>query len=1679
MIKNLYSRISFCLFYLFLGNILFSQSLTVPADGVPTNVIACGDAATFKINVFGPLASGTKITAQLPAEAKYQSLTSGNVTVDASNPNKPVFTTTTALASGSDFISVVYTVTTGCAAMTAPKITYSTTAPALSTTVNYATVNYPFVEVTNVSPVSASLGVFQSQVFTVTVKETSATPSKNAIVRITHSTNVELSAPNMGTLTLGTPSGTLQTDLVEITNFSGIGNNNTLFDQNETLDLKITAKLKGCPSGAGETLSFQAAYGCNGFSACTTGNITNAGISLASQGTPALEIVATTQAHPGLKGQKDYSVVNIKNKGTGAIYNLTFQFADTGYVNPNVRWIFDDYSVNNVPIANDPNSNTAFQFTFDPDGPGVGLADLDGDGFFDDLPAGQSFNLKSRWGLDLSKFQWTDCLSPAGSGNLDEFEMIRFKATYTNSCGAATNYQSNSTYFTEGQWRPLSFYNKLQSFVVNNTTAPANGSNFVAGDKFTVQHIVSYDGYNPFSFTRGNVGASGAFWRATLKVPPSVVNDGNGSGGGNTFIWIYNAALSSPATGILVYDADFTDPDSYKVSGINSFPLKVLSPCLGNYYGVIDSKISLYESANVKVVDMFCGSTPNITIACGNTQGIRIDNFKFDRDTYGQALINNYTGGAQLNANSPGVLPYRFLMGDMAICEIQTTVMNPFTDAKWIFEYDADLFLQLLNDGELKEVSGTYTKGAVTTPFTIPASAFANYYTYVENDGASSPKSRHTFDLMKLFQAGGPLSAFNPSVNDKLTVSLRFKVTEYYDGQVNGNNITNVTFINSTVANTPQMSNAKTDVINIIQRKKLNFPSMYALNTSEFLTININGCNEYEQRVQFGYAEQGSQFSTGNPFPSEYRNIENYKVVEVLIPAGLTYVPSSSNTIDYNVQNVLDPIADPVITYGFNAQGVPTANGTFNKLTWTNNGDWKKYRFASWAIQYLSFRLRPNSNVTNWSFGSNRAGFVVLPTSNRETYLNTTTPYILFSDRRPHSPITNFNGISYAVNSGTINVTTPNKNAQWDLNVQNTNLNYDMINTWIAIENPSNNINFTLWDGATQIPLVSYGTGKVWGKVGTILKNSTKTFTIKTNSYTVCSSQSFLAKVGQDCIEYPTSPDAGYPSQNGRTGPTKDITFSLNVQHPNIQASTPVTPPFNICDSVTQTLDLLNTANGYAYNFKAEVVMPTGMTMVNTSAKVIYNGVTYNIPASGISYNSTTNTYTVTISSANSPLNTNGLPNAAAPEPNSFKLQYNFVTNCDFLSGSRIHYNVNYESSCGLAAQIVQGQNSIDSAPLKLAGSPAGKSFNTTFVGEESNGNAILQSYGEELFTVTTINQGSVVSDLNDKIVATFDKELDIVPNSTTNGLVLTSNTIVGSKRRLIWNMPINTAIGGTINFSFKLKVIAPEKYSCDENTPMDITTYYIQDVACGAVTCNVFFPTGNEANSRKIIRIAKPSANVVYSFTTSSNPNSSTLALTYNYTLSNTTVGTFSAVSPVQIPAGTLLVALDDANGNGNYDVGETIYPSPVPTTADVTQGNSVTGSVTFNVPKNKLTTTIFGLLMDRTPYNPAYFCNVVFQKLDVCYKPATSGIGLESKHGITSLGRAGTDNGNWPMVRQGAYTVLEAKSKGFVMNRLTTSEINSLVPVLGMAVYDTSVNCLKIFDGTSWKCYSQPTCQ
>lgn len=106
-------------------------------------------------------------------------------------------------------------------------------------------------------------------------------------------------------------------------------------------------------------------------------------------------------------------------------------------------------------------------------------------------------------------------------------------------------------------------------------------------------------------------------------------------------------------------------------------------------------------------------------------------------------------------------------------------------------------------------------------------------------------------------------------------------------------------------------------------------------------------------------------------------------------------------------------------------------------------------------------------------------------------------------------------------------------------------------------------------------------------------------------------------------------------------------------------------------------------------------------------------------------------------------------------------------------------------------------------------------------------------------------------------------------------------------------------------------------------------------------------------------------------------------------------------------------------------------------------------------------------------------------------CYRPAIlTGTGQETKMGITLLQRAGSDAAdNWPMARKSGHVALESNTKGFVITRLSTIEIQGQTapsviapkitnPQEGMMIFDTTVKCLKIYHDGIWSCFNRQAC-
>jgi hypothetical protein len=165
--------------------------------------------------------------------------------------------------------------------------------------------------------------------------------------------------------------------------------------------------------------------------------------------------------------------------------------------------------------------------------------------------------------------------------------------------------------------------------------------------------------------------------------------------------------------------------------------------------------------------------------------------------------------------------------------------------------------------------------------------------------------------------------------------------------------------------------------------------------------------------------------------------------------------------------------------------------------------------------------------------------------------------------------------------------------------------------------------------------------------------------------------------------------------------------------------------------------------------------------------------------------------------------------------------------------------------------------------------------------------------------------------------------------------------------------------------------------------------------------------------------------------------------------------------------------------NAKGVYDGVGVVQVVGSQTTADIAI------SIAYNIgtlnPGESTTVGYFNLLDD-------------VAEPEACYLPALLGAGLDTKVGISSIKRNQDDEDNWPMVRKGAWLVLESPNKAFVPNRVRFDEDNNPVaadgvtPVLtnaveGMMVYDVDNKCLRVAmlsaEGTiGWYCMNKAAC-
>ena len=226
---------------------------------------------------------------------------------------------------------------------------------------------------------------------------------------------------------------------------------------------------------------------------------------------------------------------------------------------------------------------------------------------------------------------------------------------------------------------------------------------------------------------------------------------------------------------------------------------------------------------------------------------------------------------------------------------------------------------------------------------------------------------------------------------------------------------------------------------------------------------------------------------------------------------------------------------------------------------------------------------------------------------------------------------------------------------------------------------------------------------------------------------------------------------------------------------------------------------------------------------------------------------------------------------------------------------------------------------------------------------------------------------------------------------------------------------------------------------------------------------------------------------------------NGNTNWLTYRYNLTAATSNIkVSSQGPIQVE----LIGASGVAGYGSYYSGfgnTPIYnimlstPYDYPCAGNSTLSLPIISNATFQWYKNNLaiagatnSSYVMNPITDSTPatyYAIVSFpggCTVRSNQLTSetcpCPKPGATGTpDSYTKVGISIRDKNSTTN--WPTDIPNGFITMESNSKGFVITRMETPENSINDPRAGMLVYDTTEDCLKLYDGTGWKCIKQ-TC-
>ncbi|HBK72093.1 MAG TPA: hypothetical protein DDZ39_10655, partial [Flavobacteriaceae bacterium] len=1174
-------------------------------------------------------------------------------------------------------------------------------------------------------------------------------------------------------------------------------------------------------------------WGCGG-AECQKSGIKSGAILLGNQ-LPALQL---TQ----LEGSNDICATNhfrvrIENTGTDAgssgmdVYiNIGLghnQSPLTSY-NTNPFWAYDwrdTREVNNIHFTNGPaviptfnNLSTLYPgrgsgntiaippnfLVADPDGPGVGLEDLDGDGFYDDLAPGESTIIE----LDIDYNPRSNC----GTGLYDyiTWEHLYFDVNIKNQCLEPK----------DAKRLDLGYRNIIRDYL--RTTELGGDKDVSDGDSFeltitpAMYSNINLNGHNALS-----ANADSEF-SVSINVPDGVTIDAANA----------NAGLFTQVANTITYTT--TNLHNYPLvlanvfqGGVLKFPLAFdcttyIANNASNVFTVgYTTNLKLKDSNGVICFneDIHCGSFESVTThgcfpACS---GPTITEFETFRTSAGWTDNTQNTKVDLSQAVANGYKLQNYLVGDTMRINTKA-VINNYTTDNMFFEIKYSTVGNTLGANTIEYLDGTINVYDSSTGTTTAVQAL----TSVPVVASSGSNHTATFDISSyknLFD-----NDFDSS--DSIYVSLNYRFN-----------------LNQTSYNLHKLTNFRGEFYALDNANVKVSCDTYGSAASVLRVRKGFGANVYrfkncEEGVLRIYSTERS--NAGDLFPYEYRPPFGLENVTAILPQGFTFTGRAE--ILNNQGNFT--VANNGITFSQVGNAItltPTANfrnGDQTNTYYPRASFWVKGTCTADEDGLVTYQ----ANFKDYHYGAN----TVEPTKNASRALDYTKP--TFTLQPASSAIVNGD----------------NTVADFDLNITNTSFGPGSIDyNWIRVSPNPNITVISAFDitsgGSIPLNIVQSG-GETWVEIGSLTNNTSKEIRIKAN-YTSCTNQVLTFSHGWNCDAYPTQVEYGNLTNQCYENSTQ-LTLSPRSSEVQLTITDQPSARIDMCDTFHIKLQINSAQLARLLNPRVEFTIPGGISsldIISINIKYPYNAAT----TENAVYTTVGNILNIDLLSHSVIAGLGGIPgtnDALTVADRQVELDFELKTTCDYISGTPLLFKVFANKPCGDTAE---GNGSlVYSNDININGvvQPY-DAFSAIVLPNELDvdGAHIDGCSVTETVNITTIfsdiaGQSATQTDVNDFGRVTIPTNVSYVNGTFTspNGITLVSS----NANELVIQYPAGLTNLQSADFSFDIQTGIS---GCATDADFTIINYIeTGGLNCGASSCvNAIVTTGS---STELLDVMKPS---------------------------------------------------------------------------------------------------------------------------------------------------------------------------------------------------------------------------